>query len=56
MYCEGNVNISKDQNSGLQDVVEFDPVIILIILFCSWKTLLLLAAPPQKVIPYSITE
>jgi hypothetical protein len=56
MHCEGNVNIAKDQNSGLQDVLEFDLVIILIILFCSWKTLLLSAAPPQKAIPYSITE
>jgi hypothetical protein len=56
MYCEGNVNISKDQNSGLQDVLEFDPVIILSILFCSWKTLLLSAVPPQKAISYSITE
>jgi hypothetical protein len=56
MFCEGNVNISKDRNIGLQDVLEFDPVIILIIVFCSWKTLLLSAVPPQKAIPYSIIE
>jgi hypothetical protein len=56
MYCEGNVNNPKDRNSGLQDVLEFDPVIILIILFSSWKILLLSAVPPQKAILYSITE
>jgi hypothetical protein len=28
VYCEGNVNISCDRNSGLQEVLDSDPVVI----------------------------
>ena len=41
MYCEGNVNISNDWKSGLQEVLDSNPVIILIIFFSNWKLILI---------------
>jgi hypothetical protein len=48
MYCKGNVSLSNDWNGGLQEVLDSDPVIILIIFYCNWKTLLLYVELPQK--------
>ena len=41
MYWEVRVNISNFWNNVLHEILEVDPVIILIILFCCWKILLL---------------
>jgi hypothetical protein len=35
MYCESNVSISNDWKSGLQEVLDSDPVLFLIIFFSS---------------------
>ena len=37
MYCKGNANISHDWNSGLQEVLNSVPVIILIFC-CNWNS------------------
>jgi len=41
MYCDSNVSISYDRKNGLQEVLDSDPVIMLIISFSSQKTILI---------------
>jgi len=55
MYWEVRVNICNFLNNVLREILEVDPVIILIILFCFWKILLLSTESPQNMIPYYIT-
>ena len=55
MYCEDKVNDSNLWNKGLHDVLELEPIIVLIILFCNRKTFLLSIEIPQNIIPYFIT-
>ena len=52
-YCEGNVVIPTDWNNGLQDILELDPVMILIIFFCSSNNLFSVELL-QNIIPYFI--
>jgi hypothetical protein len=55
MYWEARVSISDFLNNILREILKVDPVIILIILVCSWKILLLYTESPQNIIPYYIT-
>jgi hypothetical protein len=48
MYWEVRVNISNFCNNVLNEILEVNPVIILIILFCCWKILLLSTESPQN--------
>jgi hypothetical protein len=55
MYLEGVFSISNFWNHILHVVLEIHLVIILIIIFCSSKTLLLFTDFPQNMKPFSIT-
>jgi hypothetical protein len=54
MYLEVRVNISNFQNDVLHEILEVDPVIILIIPFCCWKIRFLSTETRQNIIAYSI--
>ena len=56
MYCEGNGKIPSLINKFLHDSLLRQPIIILIILFCSLNILTLLADCPQNIIPYQFTK
>jgi hypothetical protein len=45
-----------DLNKGLHEVLDVDPLMILIIFFCNWNTSLLTGEFPQNMIPYPIME
>ena len=55
-YWDGMVNIFNILNKGLREVLDVDPVMILLIFFCYWDTFLLTGDFPQNMIPYSIME
>jgi len=38
MYWGGWVTISNVWNEGIQEVIDLDPVMILMVFFCSWNT------------------
>ena len=53
IYWDGVINIL---NKDLHEVLEVDPLMILIIFFCYLITFLLTGEFPQNMIPYSIIE
>jgi hypothetical protein len=55
MYWEVRISISNFWNNVLHEILEVDPVIILIIVYWCWKFLFLSTETPQNMIPNSIT-
>ena len=56
IYSDGIVNIYNVLNKGLHEILDVDPLMILIIFFCNWNTFLLTGEFPQNMIPYPIME
>jgi len=54
-YSDGMANISNVLNKGICEVLDVDPLMILIIFFCNWNTFLFTGEFPQN-ISYPITE
>ena len=54
IYLDGMVNISNVLNKGLCEVLDVDPLMILIIFFCNWNTFLLTGEFPQNMKSYPL--
>jgi hypothetical protein len=53
---KADCQLSSVLNMGLHEILDVDPIIILIIFFCTGNTFLLNDEFHQNIIPYSLTE
>ena len=56
IYWDGMVNVFNILNKDLHEVLDVDPVMILLIFFGYWNTSLLTGKFPQNMILHSIME